>query len=343
MGHLQEVNVSTIDEVAKLANVSKTTVSRVINRHTTVKDKNRQKVLAAMEELNFKPNSFAQALASSRSNSIGMLVGTLGGPFYGVLMHHAEIELRRQNIHLITSSGQESEKIERDGIHFLQSKMVDGMIIHADTLHDDELIDIVKRYPKTVILNRNIPEITEHCLFLDNELGGYLATKYLIDTGHKQIGCLTGQLSKADSRDRLFGYRKALSEAGMAYNPSLVVEGRFDSETPIDAGKRLFKRDLNVDAVFCQNDQLALSMYTIAAEYGKVVGKDISIIGYDNDHYTMHLQPSLTTMHYPLQDMAMLAVDKVLAMVNGDKIYPSDMLKPWVIERNSVNTQNQIK
>jgi LacI family transcriptional regulator len=328
--------VPTIDEVAKLANVSKTTVSRVINQHKTVKEKNREKVLKAMDELNFKPNSFAQALASSRSNSIGMLVGSLGGPFYGVLMHQVENQLRGDNIHLITTSGQESEEIERDGIRFLQSKMVDGMIIHADTLHDDELIEIVQRYPNTVILNRNIPEIARNCLFLDNELGGYIATKHLVETGHTNIACLTGQLSKADSRDRLFGYRKALSEAGLPYNPSLVVEGRFDNHTLNDAGKRLLERQNNVDAVFCQNDNLALSMYSIAADFGRVIGKDLSVVGFDNDNYTEYLQPSLTTMHYPLQDMAMMAVDKVLALIAGETIYPSEMLKPWLVERNSV-------
>ncbi len=332
--------MSTIDEVAKLANVSKTTVSRVINRHSTVKEANRQKVLQAMEALNFKPNSFAQALASSRSNSIGMLVGSLGGPFYGVLMHQAEMELRRNNIHLITTSGQESEEIERDAIRFLQSKMVDGMIIHADTLADDELIDIVSRHPNTIILNRNIPEIASHCLFLDNELGGYLATKHLIDTGHSNIACLTGQLSKADSRDRLFGYRKALNEAGLDYNPQLVVEGRFDNDTRNDAGRRLLERNQEIDAIFCQNDNLALSMYTIAAEFGKEVGKDISIVGFDDDSYAEHLQPSLSTIHFPLQEMALLAVDKVMALVKGETVYPSDMLKPWLIERSSVSNNS---
>ena len=217
----------TIKEVAELAKVSQATVSRAINNHPTVKEANRKKVYAAIEQLGYKPNAFAQALASSRSNSIGMLVGSLDG-FYGPLMHHTEDTIRQNNNHLIVTSGQESHSKEKDSIGF--SLQTCWFILHSDKLSDDELIEVVKNTPATIILNRYIPDIADNCIYIDNELGGYLATKHLLEHGHKNIACITGQLSKGDSQDRLQGYRLALAEAGIQYNPSYVIEGRFDHD-----------------------------------------------------------------------------------------------------------------
>ena len=181
--------LTTIKEVSELAKVSQATVSRVLNGHSTVKEANKTKVFKAIKELGYKPNTFAQALASSNSNSIGMLVGALDGPFYGPLMHYAENTLRPKNIHLIVTSGRESKEIEVDSIRFLLSKQVDGLIIHSDMFSDDELIDIVKNTTSTIILNRYIPELSKQCICIDNELGGYLATLHLLESGHKK-NCL---------------------------------------------------------------------------------------------------------------------------------------------------------
>lgn len=218
----------TIKEVSELAQVSQSTVSRALNGHPTVKEANREKVFKAIEQLGYKPNAFAQALASSRSNSIGMLVGSLDGPFYGPLMHTAEDTVRQNNIHLIVTSGQESRTKELDSIQFLQSKLVDGLIVHSDKLSDDELIKIAKDSETMIVLNRFIPEISDRCIYIDNELGGYLATKHLLENGHKKVACITGQLSKVDSRDRFQGYRNALLEFGIEYDAGLFVEGRGD-------------------------------------------------------------------------------------------------------------------
>lgn len=328
----------TIKEVAELAKVSQATVSRAINNHPTVKEANREKVYAAIEQLGYKPNAFAQALASSRSNSIGMLVGSLDGPFYGPLMHHTEDTIRQNNNHLIVTSGQESHSKEKDSIDFLRSKRVDGFILHSDKLSDDELIDVVKETPATIILNRYIPDIANNCIYIDNEYGGYLATKHLLEHGHKNIACITGQLSKGDSRNRLQGYRLALAEADIQYNPSYVIEGRFDHDGNHERARRLLDRAPEITAIFCQNDNIALAVYDVAVERDIVIGKDLSVVGFDNDYHSAHIRPRLTTVNFPVEEMGIEAAKGVLAIVQDQKVDIKQQLQPELIIRDSVGT-----
>ncbi|MDF2155189.1 LacI family DNA-binding transcriptional regulator [Vibrio sp. CAU 1672] len=326
----------TIKEVSELAKVSQSTVSRALNGHPTVKEANRKKVFDAIEKLGYKPNAFAQALASSRSNSIGMLVGSLDGPFYGPLMHNAENTVRQNNIHLIVTSGQESHTRERDSVNFLRSKQVDGLIIHSDTLSDDELIEVIKQSPATVILNRYIPEVADNCIYIDNELGGYLATKHMLEQGHTKVACITGQMSKIDSRDRLQGYRNALAEYGISYDANLIVEGRFDHDGNHDAARRLLDRDPEISAVFCQNDNIAIAVYDVAAERGLIIGRDLSVVGFDNDTHSQHVRPRLTTVNFPVREMGCEAAKGVMAMVNKQTYPLKHKLTPELVVRDSV-------
>ncbi len=326
----------TIKEVSQLANVSQSTVSRALNGHPTVKEANRKKVFDAIEKLGYKPNAFAQALASSRSNSIGMLVGSLDGPFYGPLMHNVETSIRENNNHLIVTSGLESHSRELDSVNFLRSKQVDGLIVHSDMMSDDELIDVIEQTPATILLNRYIPEVADRCIFIDNELGGYIATKHMLELGHTKIACITGQLSKIDSRDRLQGYRNALFEYGIAYDANLVVEGRFDHVGNHEAARRLLDRDTDITAVFCQNDNIALAVYDVATERGIEIGKGLSVVGFDNDNYSQHIRPKLTTVNFPVQEMGREAAQAVVALVRKEQYPLKCKLTPELVIRDSV-------
>ncbi|MGB5446837.1 MAG: LacI family DNA-binding transcriptional regulator [Psychromonas sp.] len=330
----------TIKEVSELAQVSQATVSRTINGHATVKEANKIKVFEAIEKLGYTPNSFAKALASNRSDSIGMMVGSLDGPFFGPLMHNAEEIIRSKNRHLIVTSGRESKTKEQDSIQFLQSKQVDGLIIHSDRLSDDELIKIAEKQPVLIILNRYIPELSDHCICIDNELGGYMATKYLLDNGHTKVACITGQLSKVDSRERLQGYRNALAEFSIPYDANLVIEGRFDHYGNHEVVRRLLDRDNEITAIFCQNDNIALAVYDICSERNLSVGGDISIIGFDNVSYSQHIRPKLSTVNFPVKEMGIEAARAVIALIDKTDHRPTTKLLPELIIRDSVKKLN---
>lgn len=331
----------TIKEVSELAKVSQATVSRVLNNHSTVKEANKVKVYEAIEKLGYKPNAFAQALASNRSNSIGMLVGTLDGPFYGPLMHNTEEIIRQNNMHLIVTSGRESSEKEKESISFLQSKQVDGLIIHADRLSDEEVLEVTKKTPATIVLNRYIPELSNQCICVDNEQGGYLATLYLLELGHTKIACITGQMSKIDSRDRLQGYRNALSEFDIPYDVNLIEEARFDHVGNHEKIRRLLDRNSDITGIFCQNDNIALAAYDVCYERGITIGEDISIVGFDNDSYSQHIRPGLTTINFPVVDMGIEAAVAIVAMVHNRPYKLKTKLSPKLIIRDSVKQLNE--
>ena len=330
----------TIKEVSELAKVSQATVSRALNGHPTVKEANKIKVFEAIKKLGYKPNAFARALASNRSNSVGMLVGSLDGPFYGPLMHNTEDTVRQKNMHLVVTSGQESKEKEKDSISFLQSRQVDGLIIHSDMLSDEELIKIAEETPATIILNRHIPELAKQCICIDNEQGGYIATLYFLECGHRKIACITGQLGKIDSRDRLQGYRKALTEYGIQYDENLIEEGRFDHQGNHEKIRRLLDREKGITAIFCQNDNIALAAYDVCHERNITIGKDISIVGFDNDTYSQHIRPGLTTINFPVKEMGVEAANAILALVNKAPYQLKNKLSPALVIRNSVKNLN---
>lgn len=326
----------TIKEVSELAKVSQATVSRVLNNHPSVKDKNKKQVLSAIKKLGYQPNTLAQALASNRSNSIGMLVTSLEGPFYGPLMHNAENRLRPSNVHLIVTSGQHSKKKEIASIHYLLSKQVDGLIIHSDNLTDNELINFTRNTVPFVIINRYIPELSQQCLCIDNELGGYLATQHLLKSGHSKIACITGQLNKVESRERLQGYRNALGDYNISYESNLVAEGRFEHGINHEVVRRLFEREKDISAVFCHNDNIALAVYDVCSEIGLNVPQDISVVGYDNDTFSEHIRPRLTTINFPTIEMGSVAADSILSLINDNNCQTMKKLAPELIIRDSV-------
>ena len=340
--YAEEGKLITIKEVAEFAQVSQSTVSRALNGHKSVKEANRIKVFDAIEKLGYQPNTFAQALASNRSHSIGMLVGSLDGPFFGPMMHNAEQAVRKENYHLIITSGNELYDQEQESIQFLCSKKVDGLILVSDMLTDSDILKISEKIPATMVLDRYIPELRDRCVCIDNELGGFLAVEHLIEKGHSKIGCITGQLSKVDSRDRLQGYRNALAKHGIEYDPNLVVEGRFDYQGNNDAIRRLLDRDLGITAIFCMNDNIATTAYSTCLERGMKIGQDISIVGYDNNAYSQHMNPGLTTIDFPIKEMALQGAAGVLNMLDGKSIdHLETKLSPTLVERGSVKDLTQ--
>lgn len=328
--------MATIKDVCELAQVSKSTVSRVLTGHPSIAEKTKDKVLKAIEELNFQPNAAARSLASKRTNSIGMLVVTIDSPYYSSMVSSAEEMARYNDFHLIPTSGYAARKYDLDAVKFLRSKQVDGLIIHSGGLSDDDIVKIIKETPATVLLNQYIPEIAENCIVLDNVMGGYLATKHLLENGHTEIGCITGPLHQIDCQERLQGYRNALAEHGIEYDENLIVEGHFALKDNHLAPVRLLERDTQLTAIFCLNDQIALGVYDVLKERNIRIGEDISVVGFDNSDFSAHIHPKLTTVNFPTKEMGTEAIRKVLAIIKEGEYVLKDKLLPELICRDSV-------
>ncbi|MCW9017770.1 MAG: LacI family transcriptional regulator, partial [Kangiellaceae bacterium] len=219
--------MATIYDVSVLAGVSLATVSRVMNNNAKVSEKTRQKVLAAMEELGYRPNTIAQSLASNRSNSVGILVSELYGYFYSAMLSGIEKELRRAGKHVIIAAGHSNKSDEVDGIEFLISRSCDALILHVEAVSDDFLIELSKTNTPFVLINRQVESLSSNCIVLNNEQGGYLATKAILEQGHRKISYISGPLWKRDAQDRLTGHKKALADYGVAFEEPLFVESDY--------------------------------------------------------------------------------------------------------------------
>ena len=204
--------MATIKDVSRLANVSISTVSRVINNTAQVAPEKREAVLSAMKTLNFRPNSFAQALVSKRSNCIGVLVGDLcGGPFFAQMMLGVERVIDKANKFTIVMSGNHDEERERHAIEALLQRQCDALILHSKALPDEELLELAQLDTPVVFINRLVPGAEDRCIWLDNREGTLCAMRHLIAKGHRQIAFITSDDEEfSDARHRLAGYLDVL-------------------------------------------------------------------------------------------------------------------------------------
>ena len=306
--------MATIYEVSKLAGVSLATVSRVMNDSSKVTAKTRQKVEAAMKELGYRPNSIAQSLASNRSNSVGILVPELHGPFFGAMLGSIELELRNAGKHVIITAGHSDSEREKEGIEFLASRRCDALILFVFAISNERIKSLMETTMPVVVIGRLISGMEEDCICIDNEIGGYLATQSMIESGHHELACITGPLWKSDGQDRLAGFKRALQENGLAYDDQRVVEGNYEECSGREGMEQLLERDISFTGLVCANDVMAAGAIAIARERGLAIPEDLSIVGFDNVFFTRYMHPQLSTIDYPVDVMGQMAARCVCVM-----------------------------
>ncbi len=330
--------MATIYQVSELAKVSLATVSRVMNGNTRVSDKTRDKVLAAMKELDYRPNTIAQSLASNRSNCIGLLVSEIHGPFFGQMMSGVETAIRAAGKHVIITTGHSEEDKEKDGIEFLISRNCDAIILHVEAVSDEYLVELNKGRTPIFLVSRHVEELAEKCISLDNELGGYLATKTLIDKGHKNIAYIAGPQYKADAVERLLGHKRALAESNIAIKDNLIFEAELKELGGINGLRHFLTERETFTALACANDEMASGAMTYAREHNLEMPRDLSVIGFDNVVFASHLYPKLTTIENPVNKMGSMAAKLVLKEIyQQEEHHIQQLFKPNLILRDSVS------
>lgn len=328
--------MATIYQVSELAGVSLATVSRVMNKNARVSDKTRQKVLDAMDQLGYRPNAIAQSLASNRSNSVGILVSELHGPFFGAMMSAIEAQLRQFDKHTIITSGHSREEQEKSSIEFLIGRKCDALILHVESVSDEYLINLAEGNVPFVLINRFVPELKDRCINLDNEKGGYLAAKHLIDLGHRDFAMICGPSWKSDAMDRVNGAKRALDEAGITLDETLCVEGDFQQPSGVEGVNQLLKTKKPFTALICGNDEMASGAMTAVRENNLSVPEDVSIVGFDDVIYAAYLYPQLSTIDHRVLDIGHMAAQMVLQQayeLGSDEV--CNLFEPRLIERRS--------
>lgn len=313
--------MANIKEVAALAGVSTTTVSHVINETRFVAEETRERVFAAMRELNYAPSLVARSLKVKETNSIGMLVTTSSNPFFAEVVRGVERYCFEQGYNLMLGNTEGQAETALSYLKMMLRKRVDGLLIMCSEGQQEVFnqLDWLKSLPVVVMDWGLVSEDVD--LIADNSFhGGYLATRHLIELGHTAIGCITGPHSRAPANQRQAGFELALQEAGLTVNPDWIQEGDFDCASGHQAMTRLLALPECPTALFVCNDMMAMGAISAAHQAGLVIPRDLSIVGYDNVALAEFMSPPLTTVNQPKEELGRLAVTRLLARINGEAV-----------------------
>jgi LacI family transcriptional regulator len=322
----------SIEEVARLAGVSVTTVSRVINKHSSVKEKNRTKVLEVIRRLKFKPSVLAQRLATGRTNVIALVIPRYEGIFYSFYA-----------LELLRGIGTLCEALKLDLLLHLTDAKTPlsssgiGGVIFADIIGNRKQIETVleEKLP-CVVINNFIDDLEVSCIAVDNLKGGIEAVNYLINLGHRRIAHISGDLVTQAASQRLEGYKLALKNKGIDIVENYIMKTDYSRGQARQAAQNLLRLAEPPTAIFVASDSMALEVIAVASEEGKKVPTDLSVIGFDDNPSGLYGPVALTTVKQPLIKMAEEAVKLLNLNISGkDKTIKKITLPTELVIRES--------
>ncbi|HDV7144802.1 TPA: HTH-type transcriptional regulator GalR [Yersinia enterocolitica] len=329
--------MATIKDVAKLAGVSVATVSRVINNSPKASETSRKAVCSAMEQLQYHPNANARALAQQSTETVGMIVSDVSDPFFGSMVKAVEQVAYATGNFLLIGNGYHDAEKERQAIEQLIRHRCAALVVHAKKLSDEELTSLMQQIPGMVLINRTLPGFETRCVALDDRYGAWLATRHLIQQGHKRIAIICSNHQISDATDRLQGYLDALEEFGIAVDDRLISYGTPDEIGGEQAMTDLLGRGRNFTAVTCYNDSMAAGALSVLSDNSIEVPQEISLIGFDDVLISRYLRPRLTTIRYPVVAMATQAAELALALANNTPLpETTNIFSPTLVRRHSV-------
>ncbi len=326
--------MATIKDVAKEAGVSIATVSRVINGSSKAGKSSIMAVNKAMTQLGYRPNAAARALVCQNSNTVGLLVGDVSDPFFGSLTKMVDGVVHQANKQLLIGNGYHRSEDERRVLELFMRNRCDAIVVHSKGLSDQELCEFAREIPNFVLINRFVPELANRCVFLDNFKGAYLATSYLIQQGHRHIGCLASCDKIEDAVQRVEGYIAALKDNGIALSRDYIEYNEPNSAGGEKAMMNLLSKSLKMTAMVTYNDYMAAGALSVLDENSILVPNALSIVGFDDGLIARYVHPRLTTVHYPIELMAEVATKLALNPAISSEI--TLCFTPTLVKRNSV-------
>ncbi|MFM0039186.1 substrate-binding domain-containing protein [Paraburkholderia strydomiana] len=310
----------TLEEIARAAGVSPSTVSRILNGTARVLPAKQKAVEQAIARFNYRPNVLARSLASGRTDTIGVLTQTVSSPFYAEWLRGIEDGLSETGFTALFVSSRWNVKDEMARLEQFIARRVDGMILlHAQL--DEPSLNEYSRHAPLLVLGRSLQNsATLASLPLDNVQGARDATRHLIEQGHRRIAFIAGPSNHEDAIERLDGYRMALEEAGIGFDAELVEQGDYLETGGVAAMARLFARGPVFSAVFCANDQTAYGARLTIFHRGLRVPEDVSLVGFDDLPTSSYMTPPLTTVRQPTYEIGRLAAQGIVQMIRKQPI-----------------------
>lgn len=310
----------TISDVARQADVSKTTVSHVINNTRFVEEETRQRVLQAIAELGYRPSSAARSLTTNRTETVGVIVSDTSNYFFAEVLRGIEDVLMPENYALLVCNTAEILEREAHYLDILMRQRVDGIIAAATSQRWDILAQAEVQHTPVVFVDRSFDEgLGGPFVGVDNKRGAYLGTRHLVECGHRQIGILAGFQRLSTMRERLAGFRQALQECDIPLPEEWVVASALSIEGGSEAMRHILTLPERPTAVFLNNNLLSLGALLAIRELDLRCPEDISVIGFDDHPWAAVSDPPLTVVRQPAQRLGQVAAQMVLALINGEQ------------------------
>lgn len=335
----QERVMITMLDVSRRAGVSKATVSRVLNGTGQVKESTRQKVFKAMQALDYRPNFLARSLANRTSNSIGLVVSTFDGFYFGRLLQQASRQTESHGKQLIVTDGHDTPEREQEAVQMLADRQCDAIILYTRYMSEKAILALADSITMPlIIINRDVSLARERAIFFEQEDAAFQAVDYLISQGHREIACITVPGHTPTGKSRLMGYRKALEKNGIAWDPAKVKYGDSSMTRGYDACNELLREGVTFSALFACNDDMALGASKALHQAGLNIPQDVSLFGFDDAPSAKWLEPGLSTVYLPIDTMITTAIDQAIRMVNGEEVEPIPPFTGTLVLRDSVTT-----
>lgn len=331
---------ATIADVARMANVSTMTVSRVVNNKGVTSAATRSRVEEAITTVGYRPNRLARALTQRRTQTLGLVVPDIANPFFADIVRGAEDEAWERGYTLLIGSTVEQAERERRLLDGLEERHVDGLLLCSSRLSDALLTELIAAQPATLLVNRVLSGSGALTLQTDDADGARQALAHLLSRGHQRIGLLAGPESSQSGRLRLEGYRSALDGAGLEVNERNICFCTPDERGGYEAGLALLHSRPELEALFCYNDLVAIGVLQACRELGRGVPGDLAIVGCDDIRLASLIHPALTTLRTDRVQLGRQAVQLLLGQLGElpeTSEQPSDVttLKPELIVRSS--------
>jgi len=313
----------TIYDIARVANVSKSTVSRVLNNQTNISKDAKDRVLKAIAELNYQPSKIARALSTgfdavlvvSRSTKT-----TANNPFFSEIIHIIAAIAEEEDFDVIMQTSRNSKEELDKCITKINEKLIKGIIMLSSAANEDFYYQL-DRYNIPIIVIGKVDGNFNNIFSVDtnNYQDSYNLTKHLIEHGHREIACLHPPLDYHVSVDRLEGYKKCLTDHGLPIREEWVIESGYTIETAYESAKRLLLAQDRPTAIFATDDLKVMSIYKAVSEFGMTIPSDVSVVGYSNSNIVPHLTPSLTRIEIPVEKLGDISTKLLFSKIKDNK------------------------
>ncbi|KXS50149.1 MAG: LacI family transcriptional regulator, repressor for deo operon, udp, cdd, tsx, nupC, and nupG [Halanaerobium sp. 4-GBenrich] len=334
----------TMKDVAKLAGVSLSTVSRVLNDSSLVREETAKKVEKAVEKLDYQINDSARILRTNTSNLIGVIGAGMERPFLANLLKGIEAEARERGFALIYGDSDGEFEKEQNYLNIMKQKKIDGIILITTNYYND-LLSIVKNYNIPVVFASGYisdPEIS--CVTVDNVAAAYDMVEFLCQAGHRDIAFIKGpDLDMLASQERLRGVKLALRLSNIKYESARIIEGDFTYESGYSAAQKILNKFPDVTAIFAFNDEMAVGAIRYLKEQGISIPEDISVVGFDGIDLGKYTSPALTTIKQSGYHLGLKSIEILNKIIKKGKIEDNKVFIPHeLVVRESTNKLNEL-